>query len=222
MGTSAPGRRHDRCHAEAVVPATFLSATGPESLPHSTQGGAAAARRVGRRARWNHRVLWPRVQTKPNRSARRGSGWIPGAVLLITFFVAAILSPTRGSRSFYETTGQVIPVIMLTLAIEARAFEWTVEWRGWQDRWRRGLDGWMVEALARIAVLVGLIVAEMITLAELTGAGPWRVPNPSTCSGRWRPASRLSWSSRFRVANASQRRGANPPTASPKGSRLCF
>jgi hypothetical protein len=81
------------------------------------------------------------------------------------------IAPDAGSRSFYEASAQVIPVIMLTLAIEARAFEWDLDWRGWQDRCDRGLDGPVTVAGSRVLVLLILIGAELQALGRLRGRG---------------------------------------------------
>jgi hypothetical protein len=109
--------------------------------------------------------------------------WVTPLVLFVAWFVGALLTPDAGSRSFYETSAQVIPVIMLTLAIEARAFEWDLEWRGWHDRWLRGLDGPLVVAASRVLVLVMLIVAELVTLDRLADPASLSDPQPKFVFG---------------------------------------
>lgn len=177
---SAPSTR--RQHFRLARPAVPKL---PGVRPSSAQGRPVAVGGVRRRWRWEHRAM---AATDEQDQGGYPFGpsrfwWIPSAILLVTFFVAAGFSPAAGSRSFYEAAAQVIPVIMLTLAIEARAFEWTLEWRGWRDRWSRGLDGYVVEAVARVAVLVGLIVAQIITMAQLADAGALARPQPKFVFG---------------------------------------
>lgn len=95
---------------------------------------------------------------------------------------AAGLAPAAGSKPFYEAAAQVIPVIMLTLAIEARAFEWRLEWNGWADRWAKGLDGEVIVAFSGVGVLLGLVIAEISTLVQLTTASV-RDPQPKFVFG---------------------------------------
>jgi len=92
------------------------------------------------------------------------------------------ITPASGSKASYEACAQVIPVIMLTLAIEARAFEWRLEWRGWKDRWDRGLDGHVMVALSGVAVLLALVIALVITMIELADSS-FREPEPKFIFG---------------------------------------
>lgn len=87
-------------------------------------------------------------------------------------------APEDGSKAFYEASAQVIPVIVLTLAIEARAFEWRLESRGWHDRWARGLDGYLIVAATGVVVLLMLVLAEILTLVELAN-GSFAAPKPT-------------------------------------------
>src|SRR4051794_3114016 len=60
--------------------------------------------------------------------------WLPPLALFLIWMGASLLSPKRASQSFFEASAQIIPVLILTLAVEARVFEWNVPWEGW-DRW---------------------------------------------------------------------------------------
>ncbi|WP_205697482.1 hypothetical protein [Conexibacter sp. SYSU D00693] len=127
----------------------------------------------------------PDAPTDPPPESSRRARWdlIELLVLFSAWATATALTPADGSRSFYEASAQVIPVIMLTLAIEARAFEWNLEWRGWVDRWNRGLDGPLTAAAARVLVLLFLIVAELLALSRLADPGALQDPQPKFVFG---------------------------------------
>jgi hypothetical protein len=88
-------------------------------------------------------------------------------LLLVTFVVATNLAPQHGSRSFYEASAQIIPVLILRLAIEGRAFEWNPEWSGWANWWADPLTPRSVAAASRVVILLLLI-------AHLAAAHPCR------------------------------------------------
>lgn len=103
--------------------------------------------------------------------------WVRPALLLVALYIGLGLAPADGSKAFYEASVQVIPVIALTLAIEARAFEWSLQWAGWRERWNRGLDGDLIVASSAVAVLFLLVIAEIISLAKLASHS-FREPRP--------------------------------------------
>jgi hypothetical protein len=103
--------------------------------------------------------------------------WVTPVLLTVAGLTGLGVAPESGTRPFYEASAQVIPVIMLTLAIEARAFEWRLEWQGWKALYDRGLDGYVMVALSGVVVLLLLVIAEVMTLAKL-GDSSIRDPAP--------------------------------------------
>ena len=93
--------------------------------------------------------------------------WLPPLLLIGAFTAGSALSPDRGSQAFYEAGAQIIPVIMLTLAIEARAFEWTIERRGLDDWWSEGLSARLIAAGGKLFVLGVPIAAEIVAVVRL-------------------------------------------------------
>jgi hypothetical protein len=77
-----------------------------------------------------------------------------------TFFGLLVLPVPRASRAFFEASSQIIPVLLLALAFEARAL-------GARPDASRGMLGYVVDLLSASMMLLILISAELGSLDAL-------------------------------------------------------